>query len=181
MASSLEDFLQDLTPTATDAADWGDIYLNIHLYLTPRMPDRRDLITSVRGIIFKGNEVLVLQDTDTTYHLLPGGQIESGESYESALRRELLEETGWTIKDPTYLGFAHLRHATPKPPQYPYPYPDFFHLMYAAHADEYHPTEKVEEEYVVDSRFMRFEHAKSILGRKSQSILLDEVWQQINP
>jgi 8-oxo-dGTP pyrophosphatase MutT (NUDIX family) len=47
------------------------------------------------------------------------------------LHREVLEETGWTIRDARLIGLAHFQHLAPKPNHKRYPYPDFLHLVYA--------------------------------------------------
>ena len=56
--------------------------------------------------------------------------------------REVLEETGWTIRDARLLGLAHFQHLTPKPVAYRYPYPNFLHLVYVANADRYDATQR---------------------------------------
>ena len=51
-----------------------------------------------RAVIFdKDRKIALLHVTKKHYHKLPGGEIESGESIEAAVRREVLEETGCTI------------------------------------------------------------------------------------
>ena len=52
---------------------------------------------------------------------MPGGRLEAGESPEDALRREVAEETGWTISRLRRIGFRHFRHLTPKPDDWTYP------------------------------------------------------------
>lgn len=50
---------------------------------------------SVRGIIYDGDRLLMLQSCHGDY-LFPGGGVETGETREEALRREIREETGYT-------------------------------------------------------------------------------------
>lgn len=52
------------------------------------------------GIIFRNgqNEVLLVQRLDNGVWVLPGGGIDSGESAEMAVVREILEETGLNVR-----------------------------------------------------------------------------------
>ncbi len=55
---------------------------------------------SVAGLIFNPNRdaVLLIKRRDVPVWVLPGGGIDPGESPESAVVREILEETGFTVK-----------------------------------------------------------------------------------
>ena len=53
---------------------------------------------AVRAVAIKGNKIAFMNVSRHGYHKLPGGGIEHGESIETALSREMLEETGCKIK-----------------------------------------------------------------------------------
>ena len=57
-------------------------------------------IKSVAGAIFSKNreKILLVKRKDVPVWVLPGGGIDFGESSESAVIREILEETGFTVK-----------------------------------------------------------------------------------
>jgi ADP-ribose pyrophosphatase YjhB (NUDIX family) len=57
---------------------------------------------------------MVVRDPGSV-HILPGGRRRGGESLEQTLRRELLEETGWTINQPQLLGVRHFHQFGPTP------------------------------------------------------------------
>lgn len=48
----------------------------------------------VRGLLVRGEEIILCRVKDTKWFFLPGGHIENGESAKVALLRELHEETG---------------------------------------------------------------------------------------
>lgn len=66
---------------------------------------------SVNIIIKKGNDVIMVQQArpERVYGKwsLPGGKVNIGESFEGAVRREILEETGLTVTDTKHLGIIH--------------------------------------------------------------------------
>lgn len=126
---ALKTFLRPLNPENVGEEQWsGGIRLRIACYLSDRLPPE-ELITSVRGVLFTEAGVAVLYNRGGS-HILPGGRQQAGESFLDTLRREIMEETGCSVEDSRLLGFLHLRHLTPRPEGYPYPYPDFFQLVY---------------------------------------------------
>lgn len=54
--------------------------------------------TACRGIVIKGDEMLLSYETLTDQWMIPGGGIEDGESEEECCIREVAEETGYLIK-----------------------------------------------------------------------------------
>ncbi|MCQ2011071.1 NUDIX domain-containing protein [Sporolactobacillus sp. STSJ-5] len=57
------------------------------------------------AVIFEGDRTALIRANGNQY-FLPGGGIESGETDEQCLKRELLEETGCTIDEIHYFGHA---------------------------------------------------------------------------
>lgn len=59
----------------------------------------KDIIkrNAVRGVIIKGNKILMIHSNQGDYKL-PGGGIEQGETHQEAVKREIEEETGYKCK-----------------------------------------------------------------------------------
>ncbi len=130
---NLNSILESLDPALDDVTDWPNgIRVRGRCYITQSEPPI-EYVTSVRAIVTRDRSVLVVTHPNGS-HLLPGGRIESGESHEEALRRELVEETGWEVGDLHPIGFLHYHHLTPEPENYPYPYPDFLQRVFKAEA-----------------------------------------------
>ena len=110
-------------------------------------------VTSVRCVVLRGGAVLAQRDR-SGIHILPGGRREMGETLEQTLHREVVEETGWRIGPETPLGLRHFRHLSPRPTDYPYPYPEFVQRVYAALAVEYFPQGRLEDGWEMESKFV---------------------------
>lgn len=76
------------------------------------MPElQSDKATIVVGVIVKGRDILIVQRQtiesgggDAFIHwVFPGGSIEEGETEEEALKREVLEETGYMVESATHI------------------------------------------------------------------------------
>ena len=154
MKLEIASFLQELKPAVEESAVWrdGQMFLSIRTYLGSKSPPL-EYVTSVRCVLLHKEAVLVVHSTDGTYHILPGGRREDNESVKETLRREVLEEAGWTIKGESLLGFMHFHHLSPKPEGYTYPYPDFFQLVFRAQAETHLPHRRELGEWEQDSAF----------------------------
>jgi 8-oxo-dGTP pyrophosphatase MutT (NUDIX family) len=53
--------------------------------------------TAVRGVIWRGQELLMVYSSNVGDYKFPGGGVNVGETHEHALARELLEECGATL------------------------------------------------------------------------------------
>lgn len=170
MDSQLKAYLDKLTAANCEQWDWGTIQLESALYLTHRHPPQH-YVTSVRTIVFKGDEVLVVSDPDIL-HVLPGGRRELGETYVETAQRECLEETRWQIEVGQMIAVTHCHHLNPKPANYTYPYPDFFQIIYVARATIYHPDRVIEDDYVTGSEFRSIVDVQKLELTPNQHILL---------
>lgn len=67
---------------------------------------------SVAGIIIRDDDrILVIRRDDNGHWEAPGGVLELGESFEDGVRREVLEETGLTVKVERLTGvYKNLMH-----------------------------------------------------------------------
>ncbi|MDX1613383.1 MAG: NUDIX domain-containing protein [Candidatus Promineifilaceae bacterium] len=130
MNAALDAFLTHRHYQAQVIEWWGRSQLRARSYLCDALPPL-DLVTSARALLFSGTQTLVVRNLDE-HHILPGGRRQSGETVEQTVRREVLEETGWEIGTLHYLGIVHYHHLRPQPPHFPYPYPDFVHVIFWA-------------------------------------------------
>ena len=64
---------------------------------------------SVRGIIIKGGLIAMMHSCRYDYYKLPGGGIESGESLEETLVREVQEESGLVVKKDTIQEYGYVK------------------------------------------------------------------------
>jgi 8-oxo-dGTP pyrophosphatase MutT (NUDIX family) len=159
---------------STTSVTWGDGTRPLSIsYCWSAAALPIEYVSSARAFVFQENTVLVVKEPSGQFYLLPGGRLEKGESILEALRREILEETGWTIRDIAPLGFMHFHHLGNKPPDYQYPYPDFIWPIYMAEAEEYIADSKVPDDYVEESYFVPLEKVKQLLPDKGQLALFN--------
>ena len=173
MPPDIRTFLKEQKPGVEESAVWGDgrLPLRIASYVSEGRPPS-DSISSVRCVLLHEEDVLVVQSTDGTHHILPGGRCEENESFDETLRRELLEETGWTIRSPAFMGFIHFHHLNPKPEGYPYPHPDFFQLVFAAQADTYQPHHRVLGDWEQAAGFRPYTELEALALSPSNQLFL---------
>ena len=171
MDSGLAIFIKTGKLISQATAVWGnDMHLKITGYLGTEQPPVQ-YITSVRSVVFRNDEVLVVRGPNG-YHVTPGGRREKGEKLEDTLRREILEESGWTLGKLTLLGFWHFHHLSSKPVNYDYPYPDFLWLLYIAEAGESIPQARIQSEWELEVSFYPIDEARLLPMEKGQLELL---------
>lgn len=169
----LTDFLASRTPLVEESALWGDLLpLHITFYLSSEQPPLQ-FVTSVRSVVFQADSVLVVRDAENHFHITPGGRREQNETIEETLRREVLEETGWTLSEISLLGFTHFHNLAPRPSNYTYPHPDFLQIIYVAQADKYIPEAQVPGEYELETDFRPIGEVRRLLLEPGQLMLLN--------
>ncbi len=174
MQEDLLQFLEAAELLSTDQVIWGKgtLPLQVSYYKSAsRTPHK--YVSSVRGIIFEHERVMVVREPGGHLYILPGGRVEKGESLIQTLRRELLEETGWTIESPRRIGFMHLHHLGPRPEDYIYPFPDFVWPVFTAGARDFVPSARVPDRWVDEYEFQPVEEVRSLPLEKGQLRLLD--------
>ena len=60
--------------------------------------DPTELGLSVSAVVWRGREILLMRRSDNGHWGLPGGFVEVGASVADAARREVAEETGWSVE-----------------------------------------------------------------------------------
>jgi 8-oxo-dGTP pyrophosphatase MutT (NUDIX family) len=115
-------------PVCEEYVTWGRQVLRVQSYVGDADPPV-EYVTSVRCIVLRGDQVLVVRDPEEL-HIIPGGRRERDESFEQTAMREVSEETGWLVGNLRLVGVKHFYHLSPKPARHPYPFPVFLQLIY---------------------------------------------------
>jgi 8-oxo-dGTP pyrophosphatase MutT (NUDIX family) len=93
--------------------EWQGVPLEFHACVSDELPPRA-LVGSVRAIVLRGNEVLLVHSEVPI--LSVGGRCKPGETVEQTLLREVGEETGWSVSPVGVIGFIHCRTWTSNAP-----------------------------------------------------------------
>ena len=89
------------------------------------------------------------------------------------MRREVLEETGWSITSFRQIGILHYRHIQPRRPDCPHAHPDFLQIVYAATPGEYRPELREVDGYEVGSELMPVSEARRLPLDPGELVFLD--------
>ena len=179
---TLKAFLRGRTPLAAERLDWSGVGKKFVQTRTTYALDPSDapplnLVTSVRAILTRGPQIMVMRDPDGE-HIVPGGRLDDGEGLLEALRRELLEETGWTVRgEPERIGLFHYHIHSPKPAGHRYPYPDFLQLLYRAEADSYFPEALEVDGFELGAEFRTLSAVQRLTLSLGEAALLQAVYE----
>jgi 8-oxo-dGTP pyrophosphatase MutT (NUDIX family) len=145
--SDLATYLNRHSPGPTEEAAWldGSLRLRSTSFLSD-VPPPLAYVNSVRCVVFDGALVLVLTNQHSR-HILPGGRRERDEPLLSTLRREVREETGWAVTQPTLLGFTYFHVLPPRPPGYTDPHAGFINVVYEAEVLTHDPAGRLVDDY----------------------------------
>ena len=176
--NDLEKLTDQLTAVAQTRWVWrnGTLPFDVRSYITNICPPK-EYIVSVRCLVTQDDSVLVVRTQDDETHVLPGGHIELDESFEDAIRRELMEETGWSVSDLSYEGFICLTRLVPKPKEIQAPHPHFCHLIYSAQAKAHDASIKLDDDYEQSSDFIRYNAVIEMLDDPINLSFLKSVWE----
>lgn len=142
MTEPLTAFLRGRVPLAEEEIVWSGggtrLVQTRSTYALERIASPPlQLVTSVRALLTRGSEIMVVRDP-AGRHIVPGGRLADVEGLLDALKRELLEETGWCVRcEPAPFAMFHYHIHSSRPDGYPHPYPDFLQLIYRAEAGRY--------------------------------------------
>ena len=160
MDDDLAEFLSPLTAFEEETQIWESFgTVRIACYLTDKMPPLK-YASSARAVVIKGDRVLLVQDRDGV-HIIPGGKLESGETPEEAMRREVIEETGWSLVFCTPIGVLHFTHVRPTDEGQTIQ-PDFLQVVYAAIPGRYHPELMEKDGYEIGSEFVSIDQVRQM-------------------
>jgi 8-oxo-dGTP pyrophosphatase MutT (NUDIX family) len=139
------------------------------------------LTTSARAVVFRGAKVVVVSQRDGLRHIQPGGRLEPGETIEAAVRRELLEETGWTVSALKLLGFQHLQPLTPAPPGLTRRWGDMVHALFVAEALTYRRAARDTTQIETGSRLTPIRQALAVLAEDEALLLRAALERRAKP
>lgn len=129
------------------------------------------LTLAARAVVFKGSKVVVVRQDDGLHHIEPGGGLEPGETLEMAARREVLEETGWTIRDLKPLGVHHFHPLGEAKPDFRYRWGDFLQSIFIAEAVSYSRAAKDMTQIELGSRLTSIRRALAELPAYQATLL----------
>jgi 8-oxo-dGTP pyrophosphatase MutT (NUDIX family) len=163
------------THTLFDAGSWSDD-ITWELYTTSVLPPI-ELCSAVMCVAISDGKV-VLTRSERGWGML-GGHIEAGETLEDALRREALEEGGFTIDTHRLFAVRKITSRRPIPHQqegrtYPHPIGYLPYYWATTNHDLKHPT----GEEIIESS--SFDIAEVPLLRTRDQIVIDAGWTAYN-
>lgn len=169
-ASSFAAELARLTPLTDIEVQWPAARLRQRTFIgETAWPGL--FVSSARAVVFKAAKVVMVRQTDGHRHIEPGGRLEPGETAETAVRRELLEEIGWSVGALKPLGFHHFQHLGERPADFAYRWGDFVQPLFVAEALTYDRSLRDRTQIEVGSRLTPIRQALAELSAVEAALL----------
>ncbi len=140
-----------------------------------------DLTLSARAVVFKGSKVVVVRQDDGMHHIEPGGGLEPGETPEMAARREVLEETGWSIGALKPLGLHHFHPLGEPQADSRYRWGDFLQPLFVTEGVGYRRAAKDTTQIELGSRLTSFRRALAELPDRQTTLLRAAILRRARP
>jgi 8-oxo-dGTP pyrophosphatase MutT (NUDIX family) len=170
LIASFETELAARKPIADAEVTWPSARLRKRTFADGfRFPP--ELLISARAVVFKDSRVVVVDEIHGERHIEPGGGIEPGETVEQAVRREVAEESGWSVRALKPLGFHYLEPLTPKPAHSTRRWGAVVHAIFVTEAQSYSRAARDTTQIETGSRLTSIRRALIDL-RPDQSALL---------
>jgi len=181
-ADPLQSFLAAQVSRCEQMVEWPLARFVVNSYLGEQLPPDES-ITSVRAIVLRQlpsapNAVLVVQDPHS-YHIIPGGRREAGETLVQTVIREVLEETGWQVTIGRLLGFLHFQRSGPPAPGFEQASPVFLQLIYVAVAQSYCAEAREKDGYEIDASFVALDQLHEYTFSTAERLFLEAALTQM--
>jgi ADP-ribose pyrophosphatase YjhB (NUDIX family) len=172
--------LAGMTPLLDLEVQWPVTRLRQRTYLGD-IACPPDLTLSARAVVFKGSSVVVVRQNDGLFHIEPGGGREPGETLEMAARREVLEETGWTVGALKPFGVHHFHPLGEPQANARYRWGDFLQVLFVAEAVAYRRAAKDMTQIELGSRLSPIRRAPAELPPYQATLLAAAVARRALP
>ena len=139
------------------------------------------LLSSARAVVFKGSRVVVVDEIHGERHIEPGGGIEPGETVEAAVRREIAEESGWSVGALKPLGFHYLEPLTAKPPLPNRRWGPMVHALFVTEGVSYSRAARDMTQIETGSRLTPFRRAFAVLREAHAALLRAAIERRVRP
>jgi len=160
-----------LAPAAIDDAQWPTIRVRVRTFVgVIDIPDV--LISSVRSVVLRRGQVVLVRERTGESHVTPGGRREAGESIEATVRREVLEECGWHVGRLVPIGCFYIVPLDPAPPaDFKYFWGEMIHLIHASDGVRYEPRARDRTQIEEGSRLQSVKRAMAEIPAGQRAIL----------
>lgn len=159
-------------PALSQDIHWGPVKARFQPIISLEEIDT-SLISNISIVPMVGNQVVIMQLEDGRWEL-PGGTLEEGEHYVTALEREVMEEMGATLIDYQVFGYFQCTSEAETPYRPYIPHPSFIRLtVYGQVQLDHQPLNPSDGEQVAVVDIVSIEEAIKRLTQTGRQDLAD--------